>query len=64
MLCSVQTLHIFGGQLGLVDVATVLAVKFRLNSLATVRWQQREGEVAAALGIEGLESRLSTDSVD
>ena len=34
MLCSVQTLHIFGGQLGLVDVATVLAVKFRLNSLS------------------------------
>ncbi|CAG7862346.1 unnamed protein product [Brassica rapa] len=64
MLCSVQTLHIFGGQLGLVDAATVLAVKFRLSSFATVRWQQRKGEVAAALGIEGLESRLSMDSVD
>lgn len=29
-----------------------------------MRWQQRKGEVAAALGIEGLESRLSMDSVD
>ncbi|WZZ14337.1 hypothetical protein YC2023_107426 [Brassica napus] len=35
-----------------------------LGSSATVRWQQRKGEVAAALGIEGLESRLSMDSVD
>ncbi|CAN6972342.1 unnamed protein product [Brassica rapa subsp. trilocularis] len=64
MLCSVQTLHIFGGQLRLVDADRSGDTQFNGSSSATVRWQQRKGEVAAALGIEGLESRLSMDSVD